>query len=97
VTQLLPSGAEEVDRTMAAGSPAELERALVTTPAAELLAHPAVAPEAVGDPRAAYDLAKRANVLRVQAAVAAWDSAGRGSTRSVPASSPPDGRDEVAV
>src|SRR5216117_2620352 len=56
--------------------PAEHERALASTPTADLLALPFAAPDAIGDPRAAYPFAKRANVLRVQAAALAWGERG---------------------
>lgn len=59
--------------TMASLDP-DLERRLATTPAAELLALPEVA--GVGDPGAAYGLAKRGNQLRVEAAAAAWGRRG---------------------
>lgn len=61
---------------MAAGLPADLERALATVPAAELLALPAFASEAFADPGAAYSVAKRANILRVQAAAVPWGRRG---------------------
>jgi NAD(P)-dependent dehydrogenase (short-subunit alcohol dehydrogenase family) len=61
---------------MASHLPAELERALATTAAAELLALPALSPGAVGDSASAYVLAKRANALRVVAAVGSWGARG---------------------
>lgn len=62
---------------MAAGLPAEQEQALATTPAEELLTLPFLATDAVGDPGSAYGVAKRANVLRVQAAAAGpWGERG---------------------
>ncbi len=63
--------------TMAAGRlPAELEAALALTPADQLSGLPFLQPDAVGDPGAAYGLAKRANQLRVQAASLAWGARG---------------------
>ena len=61
---------------LATGITPELAHALATTPAAELLALPALAPDAVGDPGTAYSLAKRANLLRVQAAASLWGQRG---------------------
>ncbi|MCV2395892.1 SDR family oxidoreductase [Actinotalea sp. M2MS4P-6] len=61
---------------MAAGLPAELERALATVPAKDLLAIPALEAEAFADPGAAYSLAKRGNILRVQAAAVPWGKRG---------------------
>ncbi|MEO3786039.1 SDR family oxidoreductase [Actinocorallia sp. B10E7] len=75
-----PGGAGVVIASMAghlsAGLSAEQEKALTTTPAQELLALPFLAPEAAGVPGLAYGLAKRANVLQVQAAAAAWGQRG---------------------
>lgn len=56
--------------------PAEREKALASTPTRELLQLPFLEPGAVGDPGSAYALAKRANVLRVQASAAAWGERG---------------------
>lgn len=73
---IAPGGAGIVIASMAGhmgdGYPRELEHALAHTPAAELLALPALAPATVGDSGAAYTLAKRANALRVQAAAVIW-------------------------
>lgn len=56
----------------AGGFPAEQERALAATPTGELLGLPFLAPGVVGLPAVAYVWAKRANILRVQAAADAW-------------------------
>ena len=61
---------------LATGITPELAHALATTPAAELLALPALAPDVIGDPGTAYSLAKRANVLRVQTAASVWGQRG---------------------
>lgn len=54
----------------------DVEHALATTPTAELLALPFLAPEAIGSTVHAYALSKRANSLRVQTAAAAWGKRG---------------------
>jgi len=54
----------------------EIEDALATTPAAQLLALPFLQPGQVGSTVHAYALAKRANSLRVLTAAAAWDRRG---------------------
>ncbi|AXG81239.1 SDR family oxidoreductase [Streptomyces paludis] len=73
---IAPGGAGVVIASMAghfqSPLPAEQERALAHAEAQELLGLPFLAPAVVGGPGAAYTLAKRANVLRVQAAAAAW-------------------------
>ncbi len=61
---------------MAAKLPPDQERALAATPTRELLGLPFLAPDTVGDPASAYVLAKRANILRVQAAAAGWGERG---------------------
>lgn len=74
-----PGGAAVVIASMAghmAALPADQEQALATTPAGQLLALPFLAPEAVAHPGLAYMLAKRGNVLRVQAAAGAWGERG---------------------
>ena len=71
---------------------AEQDAALATTPADELLALPLLAPDQVTDPLHAYQLAKRANSLRVMAEAVRGASAARESTRSAPASSSPHSR-----
>jgi NAD(P)-dependent dehydrogenase (short-subunit alcohol dehydrogenase family) len=50
----------------------EQDAALATTPAEELLALPLLAPSEVTDPLRAYQLAKRANSLRVMAEAVRW-------------------------
>jgi len=54
----------------------EQERALATTPAAELLQLPFLASDLVTEAGAAYGIAKRANHLRVMAASTAWGQRG---------------------
>ncbi|GAA1956922.1 SDR family oxidoreductase [Catenulispora subtropica] len=54
----------------------DVERALATTPTAELLALPFLDPEKIGSSVHAYALAKRANSLRVQTSAAAWGRRG---------------------
>jgi NAD(P)-dependent dehydrogenase (short-subunit alcohol dehydrogenase family) len=75
-----PGGAGVAIASMAAhmGVPltADQEHALASTPSAELLRLPFANPEAVTDPGAAYGVAKRGNVLRVQAASASWGRRG---------------------
>lgn len=78
------------------GVPAGHEKALAMTPAEELLALPFLAPELVGDPTSAYALAKRANVLRVQAAASPWgDRGARVNSVSPGVVSTPMGRQEL--
>jgi NAD(P)-dependent dehydrogenase (short-subunit alcohol dehydrogenase family) len=55
---------------------AEQDAALATTPADELLALPMLAPDQVTDPLHAYQLAKRANALRVMAEAVRWGRRG---------------------
>jgi NAD(P)-dependent dehydrogenase (short-subunit alcohol dehydrogenase family) len=55
---------------------AEQDAALATTPADELLALPMLAPDHVTDPLHAYQLAKRANSLRVMAEAVRWGQRG---------------------
>jgi NAD(P)-dependent dehydrogenase (short-subunit alcohol dehydrogenase family) len=55
---------------------AEQDAALATTPADELLALPMLAPDQVTDPLHAYQLAKRANSLRVMAEAVRWGKRG---------------------
>jgi NAD(P)-dependent dehydrogenase (short-subunit alcohol dehydrogenase family) len=52
--------------------PAELESALSSTPAAELLSLPFLSPEAITTSSIAYGTSKRANHLRVAAAANGW-------------------------
>lgn len=94
-----PGGAAVVISSMAGHLSAPLssedERALVTTPTSKLLELPCVG--AVGDPGAAYCLAKRANALRVQAAAATWGERGaRVNTISPGVISTPMGQQELA-
>ena len=55
---------------------AEQDAALATTPAEELPALPMLAPDQVTDPLHAYQLAKRANSLRVMAEAVRWGKRG---------------------
>ncbi len=79
-TSVAPGGAGVVIASMAGHLAASLtdeqHSALATTPTAELLALPFLDPAVIGDPGTAYSIAKRANVLRVQAAAATWGKAG---------------------
>lgn len=54
----------------------EQEHRLATTPAEELLALPMLQPDEVTDPLHAYQLAKRANSLRVRAEAVRWAARG---------------------
>jgi NAD(P)-dependent dehydrogenase (short-subunit alcohol dehydrogenase family) len=56
--------------------PGDLEAQLATTPTDELLGLEALQPGVVGDPGAAYAIAKRGNQLRVQAASLLWGNRG---------------------
>lgn len=76
-----PGGAGVVIASMAGSMavgrfPAEMETALASTPADELLALPFLQDDALPDPGSAYSIAKRANQLRVQAASADWGARG---------------------
>lgn len=77
---IAPGGSGLVIASMAGhmgdGYPKDLEHDLAYTPAAELLALPALNPDTVGDSGAAYTLAKRANALRVQAEAVKWGARG---------------------
>jgi len=77
---IAPGGSGLVIASMAGhmgdGFAKELEHDLAYTPAAELLTLPALAPEKVGNSGDAYTLAKRANVLRVQAEAVTWGARG---------------------
>ena len=55
---------------------AEQDKALATTPADELLALPMLQPDQVTDPLNAYQIAKRANALRVMAEAVRWGKRG---------------------
>lgn len=96
-----PGGAGVVISSMAghmsAGFPPDQEKALAATPAQDLLTLPFLAPDVVGDPGSAYVLAKRANILRVQAAAATWGERGaRVNSISPGVISTPMGRQELA-
>lgn len=56
--------------------PADQQHALATTPADELTALPFLQPDVVTNSGAAYALAKRANIVRVQAASVEWGDRG---------------------
>jgi NAD(P)-dependent dehydrogenase (short-subunit alcohol dehydrogenase family) len=77
---MAPGGAGVVISSMAGhlGPPITPEQAyaLATTPAERLLELPFLAPEVLGDPGAAYSIAKRGNHLRVMAAAGAWGRRG---------------------
>ncbi len=76
--------------------PAAQAQAMATTPAAALLALPFLDPQVVGDSATAYMLAKRANILRVQAAAATWGArGGRINSISPGVISTPMGRQEL--
>lgn len=75
---------------------ADQETALATTATEDLLELPFLAPETIDDPGTAYSLAKRANVLRVQAAAGAWGERGaRINTISPGVISTPMGQQEL--
>ncbi|WP_018639250.1 SDR family oxidoreductase [Parafrankia elaeagni] len=76
---IAPGGAGVVIASMSgylAGLSPEQESTAATAPTDELLDLPFLAPDALGSPGAAYALAKRANIVRVQAAAAAWGERG---------------------
>jgi NAD(P)-dependent dehydrogenase (short-subunit alcohol dehydrogenase family) len=76
---MAPGGAGVVIASMAGHLmplPPEQERALASTPTADLLDLPFLAPDVMSDPGMAYAVAKRANVLRVRASFAAWGARG---------------------
>jgi NAD(P)-dependent dehydrogenase (short-subunit alcohol dehydrogenase family) len=77
---IAPGGSGLVIASMAGhmgdGLSKEVEHALAYTPTAELLDLPFLSPDKVGDSGAAYTLAKRANVLRVQASAVTWGARG---------------------
>ena len=75
---------------------AEQDAALATTPTDELLALPMLAPDQVTDSLHAYQLAKRANSLRVMAEAVRWGKRGaRINTISPGISMTPLARDEL--
>ncbi|CCH87459.1 Short chain dehydrogenase [Modestobacter italicus] len=77
---IAPGGASVHISSMAGHMPAPLDpetaHALAFTPVEELLALPALAPDAVPNSGAAYAIAKQANHLRVQAAAVTWGDRG---------------------
>jgi NAD(P)-dependent dehydrogenase (short-subunit alcohol dehydrogenase family) len=76
--------------------PADQDRALAMTPADELLALPMLQPEEVTDSLHAYQLAKRANSLRVMAEAVRWGKRGAwGNTISPGIIFTPLARDEL--
>ncbi|MFJ7996489.1 SDR family oxidoreductase [Streptomyces sp. NPDC096310] len=96
-----PGGAGVVIASMAGHLPAPLdprqERELAHTPAEELLRLPYAGGETATDAGRAYSLAKRANVLRVQAAAPAWGERGaRVNSISPGVIATPMGRQELA-
>src|SRR5271154_1036300 len=75
---------------------AEQNALLATTPVEELLALPMLQPDQVTDPLQAYQLAKRANSLRVMAEAVRWGKRGaRINTISPGIIIPPLARDEL--
>lgn len=77
---IAPGGAGLIVASMAGHMmpqlPAEQNQALAFTPADELLALPFLSQDAIPDSMVAYIMAKRANVLRVQAAAVSWGERG---------------------
>jgi NAD(P)-dependent dehydrogenase (short-subunit alcohol dehydrogenase family) len=77
---IAPGGAGVHISSMAGHMPSPLDpetaHALAFTPAEELLALPALAPDAVPNSGAAYAISKQANHLRVQAAAVNWGDRG---------------------
>jgi NAD(P)-dependent dehydrogenase (short-subunit alcohol dehydrogenase family) len=97
---IAPGGAGVVIASMAGHLsgplPAEQEQALASTPTPDLLALPFASPDVLDDPGIAYGLAKRANMLRVQAAAPAWGERGaRVNSISPGVISTPMGRQEL--
>ncbi|XVU26281.1 SDR family oxidoreductase [Actinoplanes sp. CA-054009] len=84
--------------TMAAGRlPAELETALATTPADDLLGLPFLQGGALPDAGAAYGIAKRGNQLRVRTASRGWGARGaRVNSISPGVIATPMGRQELS-
>ncbi|MEV5647032.1 SDR family oxidoreductase [Nocardia sp. NPDC052254] len=81
---------------MAPPMPGEQERALAVTPARELAGLAFLGPDAVAEPALAYVIAKRANIVRVQAAAGAWGRRGaRINSISPGVISTPMGRTEL--
>jgi NAD(P)-dependent dehydrogenase (short-subunit alcohol dehydrogenase family) len=79
-TVIAPGGAGVHISSMAGHMPPPLDpetaHALAFTPVEELLALPALAPDAVPNSGAAYAISKQANHLRVQAAAVTWGDRG---------------------
>ncbi|MDR6513268.1 NAD(P)-dependent dehydrogenase (short-subunit alcohol dehydrogenase family) [Novosphingobium capsulatum] len=77
---IAPGGAGLVISSMAGHMgerlPADVEHALATTPADDLLALPCLSIEAVPNSMVGYIVAKRANILRVQAEAIRWGARG---------------------
>ncbi|WP_368961306.1 SDR family oxidoreductase [Parafrankia sp. FMc2] len=76
---IAPGGAGVIIASMSgylAGLTPDQESAAATVPTDELLDLPFFAPDVLGSPGAAYALAKRANIVRVQASAAAWGERG---------------------
>jgi NAD(P)-dependent dehydrogenase (short-subunit alcohol dehydrogenase family) len=77
---IAPGGAGLIISSMAGhmlpALPAEQDHALAFTPADDLLALPFLSPEAVPNSMIAYMIAKRGNMLRVQAAAMSWGAKG---------------------
>jgi len=98
---IAPGGAGVVIASMAGQTAQPLapeqERALASTPTAELAGLDFASAPAVADPGQAYGLAKRANQLRVQAASIAWGKRGaRINSISPGIISTPMGQQELA-
>lgn len=96
-----PGGAGVVIASMAghagAGLPDDIDRALATTPTDQLLELPFLDAETLRYPGLAYVYAKRGNMVRVQAAAAAWGRAGaRINSISPGVISTPMGQQELA-
>ncbi len=80
-SKIAPGGAGVIIASMAgsmSGNDPEWERRLATTPTLDLLALPELSPERLSNPGTAYQVAKRANQVRVRAASLIW---GRRSAR----------------
>lgn len=101
VRVIAPGGAGLIISSMAGsmaadGIPLDMAKALSLTPTEELTALPFATPEALGEPGAAYSIAKRANQLRVQAAAGAWGTRGaRVNSISPGVVSTPMGQEEL--
>lgn len=99
---IAPGGAGLVIASMAGamaadGVPLEMAKALSLTPTDELASLPFVSADALGNPGAAYSIAKRANQLRVQAVAGTWGQRGaRVNSISPGVVSTPMGQEELA-